>query len=289
MFKMVAEVIFMREDEKKRISQKSGMRRFLSKRWALPAIYLASAAILLTAVIWFQNNNNDSANPGEVDVEQIENAGKNSDKDAVEVNSKVENFSWPVSKQEGTVVKKEFYDVNADKTKQENALVFYDSQYHLNRGIDIGMKDGKEFDVTAALSGEVTKVKEDSLLGNVIEVEHVEGITTSYQSVTDIAVKVGDKVTKGQTIAKAGQSLLNKDAGIHVHFEIRKDSVAVNPQDYFEKSVSTLMEAEVVNGTATDEKTTTEESKKDQSTNDDASLEKDSSYEENSTNVQEQN
>lgn len=288
MFKMVAEVIFMREDEKKRISQKSGMRRFLSKRWALPAIYLASAAILLTAVIWFQNNNNDSANPGEVDVEQIENAGKNSDKDAVEVNSKVENFSWPVSKQEGTVVKKEFYDVNADKTKQENALVFYDNQYHLNRGIDIGMKDGKEFDVTAALSGEVTKVKEDSLLGNVIEVEHVEGITTSYQSVTDIAVKVGDKVTKGQTIAKAGQSLLNKDAGIHVHFEIRKDSVAVNPQDYFEKSVSTLMEAEVVNGTATDEKTTTEESKKDQSTNDDASLEKDS-YEENSTNVQEQN
>ncbi|MEH6942852.1 M23 family metallopeptidase [Bacillus sp. JJ722] len=288
MFKMVAEVIFMREDEKKRISQKSGMRRFLSKRWALPAIYLASAAILLTAVIWFQNNNNDSANPGEVDVEQVENAGKNNDKEAVEVNSKVENFSMPVSKKEDIVIKKEFYDVNADKTKQENALIFHENQIHLNRGIDIGMKDGKEFDVTAALSGEVTKVKEDSLLGNVIEVKHVEGITTTYQSVTDIAVKVGDKVTKGQSIAKAGQSLFNKDAGVHVHFEIRKDNVAVNPQDYFEKSVSTLMEAEVVNGTATDEQTTTEESKKDQSTNDDASLEKDS-YQENSTNVQEQN
>ncbi|WP_335507971.1 M23 family metallopeptidase [Bacillus sp. JJ722] len=278
----------MREDEKKRISQKSGMRRFLSKRWALPAIYLASAAILLTAVIWFQNNNNDSANPGEVDVEQVENAGKNNDKEAVEVNSKVENFSMPVSKKEDIVIKKEFYDVNADKTKQENALIFHENQIHLNRGIDIGMKDGKEFDVTAALSGEVTKVKEDSLLGNVIEVKHVEGITTTYQSVTDIAVKVGDKVTKGQSIAKAGQSLFNKDAGVHVHFEIRKDNVAVNPQDYFEKSVSTLMEAEVVNGTATDEQTTTEESKKDQSTNDDASLEKDS-YQENSTNVQEQN
>ncbi|WP_042351211.1 M23 family metallopeptidase [Bacillus massiliigorillae] len=279
----------MREDEKKRNSQKSGMRRFLSKRWALPAIYLASAAILLTAVIWFQNSNNDSANPGEVEVEQVENAGKNSGNEAVEVNSKVENFSWPVVKQDNAVVKKEFYDINGDKAKQENALVFYDNQYHLNRGIDIAMKDGKAFDVTAALSGKVTKVKEDALLGNVIEVEHVKGITTSYQSVTDIAVKEGDTVTKGQALAKAGQSLLNKDAGIHVHFEIRKDSVAVNPQDYFDKSVSSLMEAEVVNGTPTEDvKTTTEESKKDQSNKEDSSLENDS-YEENSTNAQEQN
>ncbi|MGM9926158.1 MAG: peptidoglycan DD-metalloendopeptidase family protein, partial [Bacillus sp. (in: firmicutes)] len=243
----------MREDEKKRISQKSGMRRFLSKRWALPAIYLASAAILLTAVLWFQNNNNDSANPGDVNFEKVEDAGKNNDKEAVEVNSKVENFSWPVSSREDVVVKKEFYEMDADKTKQENALVFYNNQYHLNRGIDIAMKDGKAFDVNVALSGTVTNVKEDALLGNVIEVEHAKGITTSYQSVTDIVVKVGDQVAQGQAIAKAGQSELNKEAGTHVHFEIRKDSIAVNPQDYFDKSVSKLMEAEIVNTTTTEE------------------------------------
>lgn len=286
---MVAEVIEMREDEKKRNSKNSGMKRFLSKRWALPAIYLACAAILLTAVLWFENSNKNSADPGKVDVQNVENAGKNSDNEAIEVNGKAESFKWPVASKENTVVKKEFYDENADKTQQEKSLVFYENQYHKNRGMDISMKDGKTFAVTTALSGKVTKVKEDALLGNVIEVEHTKGITTTYQSVTEIAVKEGDVVTQGQVIAKAGQSLLNKDAGIHVHFEIRKDGVAVNPQDYFEKAVSSLVEADVVNGSTTEDvKTNKDEMKQDESTQD-SSTSEDKSYEENTTNMQEQN
>lgn len=270
---MVAEVIIMREEEKKRKSQKSGMKRFLSKRWALPAVYLASAAILIAAVLWFQNSNNDlTKEPGDIGYEDAGSVGKGTDKEAVEVNSKLENFSWPIAKEENAVVKKQFYDMNADKEEQENALVFYDNKYHLNRGIDIAMKDGKTFDVLAAVSGKVTNIREDSLLGNVIEIEHDTGITTQYQSINEIAVKVGDTVVKGQAIAKAGQSLLNEEAGIHVHFEIRKDSVAVNPLEYFEKSVSALMDAEVVNGSAQDEeavqedKPSTDEPTEDEST-----------------------
>lgn len=259
----------MREEEKKRKSQKSGMKRLLSKRWALPAIYLASAAILIAAVLWFQGINNESTKPGDIGYEDIGKPGTNMDKEAVEVNSKTEKFSWPVANQDETVLKKEFYDLNGDKADQENALVQYDNKFELSRGIDVAMKDGKSFDVLAAVSGTVTKVQEDPLLGNVIEIKHEEGITTKYQSVTDIAVKVGDKVSKGQPLAKAGQSLLNQEAGIHVHFEIRKDNVAVNPLEYFEKSVTSLMEAEMVNGEASqevdskvkEEESTTDESK----------------------------
>ena len=116
-------------------------------------------------------------------------------------------------------------------------------------------EDGITFDVLAAVSDKVTKLQEDTVLGIFIEVNHGNGITTKYQSVTDIAVKVGDKVEKGQPLAKAGQSLLNKEAGIHVHFEIRKDNVAVNPVDYFEKSVSALIEAEPVNAEVETEET----------------------------------
>lgn len=249
----------MREEEKKRTSQKSGIRRFLSKRWTLPAIYLASAAILLTGVLWYQNGNNDSAEPGKVGYEESGKTTKDDNKKAIEVNSKLEEFGMPVSNKDDVVVKKTFYDINGEKAEQEKALVFYDNQYRLNRGIDVAMKDGKTFDVIAAVSGKVTQVKEDSLLGNVIEVAHEDGITTLYQSVTEIAVKVGDQVAKGQPLAKAGQSLLNKEAGIHVHFEIRKDNVAVNPQEYFKKPITALKEAEVVNGTPVQEKSDTEE------------------------------
>ncbi len=95
------------------------------------------------------------------------------------------------------------------------------------------------------MSGTVTKVQEDSLLGNTIEIEHSKGIVTRYQSVKDFEVAVGDVVDQGQAIAKAGKSLFNEDAGVHVHFEIRKDNVAVNPINYFNKSLATLQEAKL--------------------------------------------
>jgi stage II sporulation protein Q len=100
------------------------------------------------------------------------------------------------------------------------------------------MNNGKSFAVVAALGGTVTQVKEDAVLGNVIEVEHSKGVVTQYQSVKDIAVKEGDVVKQGQFLAKAGQSELNKQAGTHLHFEIRKNDVAVNPVSYFNKTVS---------------------------------------------------
>ena len=233
----------MREEEKKRQPKNSRIKRFLSKRWALPAIYIACAAILLTAVLWFQGSNNESVEPGEVGYEEA--TGNNNEQEVAEVNSSIENFSIPVTNADDIIVKTPFYDLNGEKADQENALVYYNNQYHLNRGVDIAMEDGETFDVVASLSGTVTKVQEDSLLGNVIEMKHEDGVTTHYQSVTDIAVKVGDKVKQGQPLAKAGKSLLNTDAGTHVHFEIRKDAVAVNPQDYFEKPVTTLLEAAV--------------------------------------------
>jgi stage II sporulation protein Q len=234
---MIAEVIIMREEEKKPTSRKSTFQRILKKRWALPAIYIASAAIILAAAMVVQNGFDDSANPAK----ETE-TGKNFKEPAVEVNSKLENIKMPVADSEATVIKKQFYDVNGTKEEQENALVSYNNRYEPNKGIDIAMKDGKTFDVVASLSGIVKNVKEDALLGNEITIEHDNGVVTHYQSVKDITVAVGDEVKQGQALAKAGQSLLNEEAGIHVHFEIRKDAVALNPHDWFEKQLSSIEE-----------------------------------------------
>ena len=250
---MIAEVIIMREEEKKRFSKKSGFKRFLSKRWALPAIYLASAAILLIAVLWFQNNNEDTADSGDIKVQEHGSSG-NGNEESIEVGSKLENVMLPVDDVDSVVVKTDFYDKNGSKESQENALIFYDNKYHMNRGIDLAMEDGKSFEVVSALSGTVAKVEDDALLGNTVVIEHQNGITTHYQSLTDIAVEVGDEVVKGQVIAKAGKSNLNEDAGVHVHFEIRKEGVAVNPNNYIGKSVATILEADVKeNSTKNDE------------------------------------
>ncbi|RIW36171.1 M23 family peptidase [Bacillus salacetis] len=226
----------MREEEKKQPSQK-----FFKKRWAYPAMYLASAAIIITAILWYQAAGNDVAEDQELGYEEDAQTGNGFDDPAVEVNRTMENFVMPVADENEAVIVKGFYDVNASEEEQEAALVVYDNQYHPNQGIDISL-DGEDFEVLAAMSGTVTKVQEDSLLGNMIEVEHDKGIVTRYQSVQDFAVEVGDAVKQGQKLAKAGQSLFNEEAGVHVHFEIRKDNVAVNPKEYVNKSLATLQE-----------------------------------------------
>jgi stage II sporulation protein Q len=232
---MIAEVMKMREEEKKSTSPK-----FLKRRWAYPAIYLASAAIIITGILWYQAGNNENAEDYSYDVP----TDNEFNQPAEEVNRSLENFVMPVSKPEDTVIEKNFYDAEASAEEQEAALVVYGNMYYPNQGIDIS-KDGKEFEVLAAMSGTVTKVQEDSLLGNTIEIEHSKGIVTRYQSVKDFEVAVGDVVDQGQEIAKSGKSLFNEDAGVHVHFEIRKDNVAVNPINYFNKSLATLQEAKL--------------------------------------------
>ncbi|WP_078378641.1 M23 family metallopeptidase [Sutcliffiella halmapala] len=231
----------MREEEKKRTSQNSNWQRLMKKRWVFPAIYLASAALILTAVLMFQAGNQ------EVDpIDETEGQGPTTsynDEDAVEVNRPLENFKMPVTDVNSVVVKKQFWDADASEEEQEASFVYFNGIYQPNTGIDIAMKNEETFDVVAALSGTVTRAEEDSLLGNIVEIDHSDGVKTVYQALSDVTVKPGDVVEQGQKIAKAGTSEMNKEL-VHVHFEIRKDSVAVNPIEYFNKPVTALLDEE---------------------------------------------
>jgi len=232
----------MREEEKKLSSQKKRGKSIFKKRWVYPAVYLVCAALLISGIFWYQSKGNESAK-NNFSYRGDDLVGKKEFKNpATEVSKTLENFKWPVKNKEAAKIVKDFYDSKASAEKQEAAILVYNgNQFRPNRGVDIAMKDGKDFDVVAAMSGTVINVNDnDSLLGNVIEIEHEKGVVTEYQSVQDIQVKVGDIVEQGQIIAKAGKSQLNEKAGTHVHFEIRKDNQALNPNTYFNKSLSAL-------------------------------------------------
>ena len=265
---MIAEVMIMREEEKKRSSQNSSFKRFFKKRWVYPAIYIASAAIILTGVLWYQNSNSatkqDDFNYNATDV-----PGKKFGEPSVEVNSLMENILLPVKDADSVVYKRSFYDNNAKVEDQEAALILHNNQYHQNTGVDIGMKDGESFEVIAALSGKVTNVADkDALLGNVIEIEHDKGIITKYQSVTEINVKVGDQVKQGQVIAKAGESQFDEEVGVHVHFEIRKNDLPLNPHEYFQKPLSALLEDGTSDHSSASDEKKTEENSSDEKSDD---------------------
>lgn len=130
---------------------------------------------------------------------------------------------------------KSFYDYKAESTQQENSITYYDGKYIQNSGIDYTLDE--IFDVVSVLDGTVTDIKQDELLGNVVEIKHENNFITTYQSLSDVQVKKGDMVTQGQVIGKSGTNKIDKDMGNHLHFEVYVNGQVVDPNIYVDKEI----------------------------------------------------
>ena len=73
-----------------------------------------------------------------------------------------------------------------------------------------------------------------------MEIKHDKNIISSYQSLSEVLVKEGDKITQGTIIGKSGTSNLEKDLGSHLHFELTIDSNTVDPEEYYDKELGNL-------------------------------------------------
>jgi stage II sporulation protein Q len=234
---MIAEVIRMREEQNKKTSQK--VVKMLRKRWVVPAIYLVSAAVILTGALWYQYSNAPTP------TNQTGTTVEPNEPDAVPVTKPEEKLTYPVSKTAAVQIKSHFYDDTASKDEQQNSLIQMDSTtYTINTGMDLVDKSGKEFDVTAALSGTVTKAQKDAELGYIVEVDSGNGLVSYYQSLKSVSVEPGTQVSQGQVLGTAGTALIGKENGVHVHYELRKDGKAINPEKYQGQAVSSIISTE---------------------------------------------
>ena len=133
---------------------------------------------------------------------------------------------------------KNFYDYQAEAETQEKSLIYYEGTYMPSSGVSYSK--GDFFDVVSILDGTVKEVKEDTTLGNVITIEHENGITSVYQSVGEISIKANDTVVGGQVIAKSSTSNISTELGNHLYFELIIDGICVNPENYYDKKVNEL-------------------------------------------------
>ena len=98
-----------------------------------------------------------------------------------------------------------------------------------NDGINIALPEGTA--VKAAESGVVAYAgSELKNLGNLVLIRHPNGYVSAYAHNGDLDVKRGDTVKRGQTIARSGQSGAVQSP--QLHFELRKGSTPVDPQQY---------------------------------------------------------
>jgi murein DD-endopeptidase MepM/ murein hydrolase activator NlpD len=95
-------------------------------------------------------------------------------------------------------------------------------------GIDLAAPAGTP--IRAAQSGTVVYAGEQKGYGLIAIVEHPGGLTTLYAHSRDLRVVNGQRVREGQVIATVGES--GRTSGPHLHFEVRKDGVPVDPLDH---------------------------------------------------------
>ncbi|MBO7520159.1 MAG: peptidoglycan DD-metalloendopeptidase family protein [Clostridia bacterium] len=97
-----------------------------------------------------------------------------------------------------------------------------------HKGVDLRAPFGTP--ILAAASGTVIEASYSGSYGNCVVIDHGNGIKTLYAHASTIAVKVGDTVRAGETVALVGST--GYSTGNHLHFEIHVGENRINPQRY---------------------------------------------------------
>jgi murein DD-endopeptidase MepM/ murein hydrolase activator NlpD len=100
--------------------------------------------------------------------------------------------------------------------------------YEFHAGMDI---DGNRGDLVASpANGTVTIAGWEGGYGNLIEIDHGNGIKTRYGHLSGIGVQVGDTVKRGQLIGLIGST--GRSTGPHLHYEVRLNDKPINPRRF---------------------------------------------------------
>jgi len=128
--------------------------------------------------------------------------------------------SWPIAKRMGQLMS--YFGYRRDPFT--NRIKHHD-------GLDISAPYGTQ--VISAGKGTVSFAGREGDYGNMVIIDHGDGIQTAYAHLSQINVTVGQKVEKGQVIGAVGST--GRSTGPHLHFEVRIGKQSVNPLKYLSR------------------------------------------------------
>lgn len=133
---------------------------------------------------------------------------------------------------EETVSKaKDYYRKEDTEDVQSNSLIYYEKTYMPSTGI-LYSSDEK-FEVVASFDGKVVKTGEDNILGKYVMVEHSSGYKTTYYSLSELAVKEGNEIVKGDPIGLSGTNKIEGSSNNNLLFETYHDGYLIDPEDFY--------------------------------------------------------
>lgn len=105
---------------------------------------------------------------------------------------------------------------------------FGGSSYEYHEGQDIEAEMGTP--VVASASGTVTIACAQNGYGNVVYIDHGNGLSTRYGHLSHIDATVGQKITRGEVLGRVGST--GRSTGPHLHYEVRINNQPVSPRPY---------------------------------------------------------
>ena len=135
-------------------------------------------------------------------------------------------FSNPYTR-EDVKISRYYYNVEDDADRQKESIVYYDNTYMPNTGLDYTHEE--IFEIVAIMDGTVIEIKEDEMLGKIVEIRHDNNIISSYAGLSEISVQKGEQVSIGTKIGMSGTSKINENLGNHLHLEIYQNGTNVDP------------------------------------------------------------
>eukprot|EP00741_Cyanophora_paradoxa_P025210 tig00000350_g24335.t1 len=100
----------------------------------------------------------------------------------------------------------------------------------MHEGVDVAAPVGTPIHATQA--GVVRRAGWFGAYGYLVEILHMNGFISRYGHVSEMFVKEGQRVERGDKIAAVGNT--GRSTGPHLHFELRRHGAAVNPMDYLD-------------------------------------------------------
>lgn len=101
-----------------------------------------------------------------------------------------------------------------------------------HQALDFACNDGQMS--KAVYDGKIIKVESSMMNGTVVYLEVADNLVVTYKGLdSNVLVKEGDEVKKGQDIGKITGFLAEKADGVHLHLELTKDNKLIDPTEYF--------------------------------------------------------
>ena len=205
------------------------------KKITIPAIYGLALTVFTLSIYFVQKTVNKETFESNEEMEYVDKEIVN-DEIYIPVVVQTNIIIKPYQNEE-VKISKSFYDQNSDLEKQENSIIYYENTYIQNSGIDY--KHPNQFEIISILDGTIIEVSNNELLGTTVKIRHENDLISTYQSLSQVNIKVDDIVLRGQVIGTSGTSkIYNTESNLH--FELTHQGKNVNPEEYYNKSTDEL-------------------------------------------------